>query len=242
MTGFTSQDSIAAEFNVKNKDARVHKAEFIYHDTVNMSIGEVFSNNVNVPTEDSGSMTDIAGVGTAIAKGNSSTRGFDYFAPEYGYIVGLMSVYPEASYCQGIPKHFCVLDRFDYPHPKLANLGMTDIKVKEVYCGVGNDKNVYNNPFCYVPPYDWCKSNINRLNGQMRNTLSYLTAGRIFGSAPTFNDHFLRVEPSQNNLNRTFNVVSDLPFDQPIFCDVQQNIYANRQLPKFGLFGNHPTL
>lgn len=244
-SGFMPQDTVAAEFGVKNSDSRLHRSQFLYHDQFDMSIGEVFSNNVNLGGQGpvgSGAETDsIPGVGTAYSKGNGFSRGFDFNVPEHGYIFGLMSVYPEASYCQGYPRHLTQLDRFDYPHPLLSQLGMQEIKQGEIFSESTNHS--WDETFAYTPRYSDYKVGINRVNGQLRTSLKYMTAGRLFDNDPVnssvrdvrFNDSFLRVLPGYNNLNKTFNVTSDLPHDAPIFVDIQNRIYANRPLPYYGL-------
>lgn len=234
-TGFNPSDTIAAEFGVKNNDSRLHRAEFLYHSSENMEIGEVFSNNVNVPnaTEGATEFNDIAGVGTAIGKSTAGNKGFECFIPEHGFIVGLCSIYPEAGYHQGMPRIFRQLDRFEYPHPLFAELGMQATRQEEIYMSLNNLD--WSNDFNYNTRYSEYKVHYNRVSGALKDSLDYMTATRKFSASPSFNDDFLRVKPNDNNLNRTFNVVSDLPTDRPIFGDIQFYINANRPLPYYGV-------
>lgn len=243
-SGFSPEDTIAAEFGVKNSDERLSRSEFLFHDQHVVEIGEVFSNNVNVPNATQGAteFNDLPGVGTAIAKSNNGSRGFKKFIPEHGFIVGLCSVYPEAAYSEGLPRIYNQLDRFDYPHPMFAELGMQSIKNKELSVDLSTLD--WDNDFAYTPRYSEYKVHTNKVNGSLQNSLNYMTGSRRFHPLPnsnepyvqpTFNDNFLRVLPGLDHLNRTFNVTSNYPYDCPLFLDIQNTIFANRQLPYYGL-------
>lgn len=236
-SGFMPQDTLAAEFGVHNADQSLQRSQFLHHHQENIEIGEVFSNNVNSSTggiDPSGA--DIPGVGTAIAKSTSHGRGFAFKnCEEYGFIIGLTSVYPKAGYSQGIPKMYRRLDRFDYPHPLLSELGMESIKTSELFIGSGNFGD-WDDDFSYNPRYSDYKVGIDRDRGNFRNNLSYLSDTRLLDSQyAVFDDQFLRVIPSRNHLNRPFNVQSYLPYSSPIFADIKFNISAHRQLPYYGL-------
>lgn len=235
-TGFTPSERIAAEYGVKNSDLRLHRSQLLHVDYDEIQIGEVFSNNVNaagntpVPADD---YADIPGAGTAVAKhyGSSSSRKYEF--SEFGWVIGMVSIFPEASYYQGLPKYMYAGDRFDYPHPLLSQLGMQEIKQGEIdwdYTSVSPERT-----FAYNPRYAEWKVMTNRTHGNLNGNLQYLTNGRHFNLDPAFNDLFLRVDPNSNDLNRSFNTIADTPHNQPLFCKMKFNAYCNRALPYYGL-------
>lgn len=229
-SGFMSKDVIAAEFGVNVSDKSLQRSQFLHHNQEIVTIGEVFSNNSN------SSGTDTPGVGTAIAKATYDNRGFAFKnCEEYGFLMCLTSVYPKAGYHQGIPRIYRQLDRFEYPHPLLSTLGMESIKKSELYIDTYNFGH-WDDDFAYNPRYSNYKVGIDRDRGNFRGNLSYLSDTRKLESTNTsFNDQFLRVIPSLNNLNRPFNVTSYLPYSSPLFCDMNFKISANRELPYYGL-------
>lgn len=232
-TGFSSENAVAAEFGVRSKDNRLHRSDHLSHYQEQVVIGEVFSNSVS--TGDSATR-DIPGVGTAIGKSLvSDRRGFHFYSGEdYGFLVGLYSIYPTASYNQGLPRIYRDLDRFDYPHPKLSQIGMHSIRMQEIFADSQSFQN-WDNDFAYLPPYSHYKVSIDHDNGSFAGSLQYMSAGRRFSMPPVFNDQFLRVIPSLNGLNRTFNNSSYLPTSTPLQASFDVKIYANRQLPYYGL-------
>lgn len=237
-SGLTSDDKIAAEFGVRNPNSSLQQSRQLSWDMMDVAIGEVFSSDVNVVSPDFPYPNDIAGAGTAIAKLKDYANGFkDFYFQEHGFLIGITWVYPEASYQEGLPRMFALNDRFDYAHPLFSELGMQSIKKREIDCKWGqlNDQD-----FSYNPRYAEHKVGINRVNGSLRDNLSSMTAGRIFQPdeglySLAFNDRFLKVDPTQDHLNRTFNVLSNLPTDKPLFFDLKVNIQANRALPYYGL-------
>lgn len=238
-SGFAPGDKLAAEYGVKNPDASLHKAEWLHSSIHDISIGEVFSSNVNNEASQSANL-DIPGSGTAVSATSQSDRGFRSYFTQHGYIVGLMSCYPEASYSQGIPRHFSIADRFDYPHFLLSEIGMASIKVKEIFAAQVNQQK-WNDDFAYMSQYGDSKVGLNRINGNLRGNLRYMQAGRLFANQvnpnyiPLFNDEFLQVDPARNDLNRTFNVIGSYSHDCPMLSKVSFSIYAKRQLPYYGL-------
>lgn len=240
-SGFHPSQRLAAEYGVKNPDSRMHRSEWLHSSIHDVSVGEVFSSNVNNASSSSGNM-DVAGVGTAISATNSGDRGFTSYFTQHGFVVGFMSIIPEAAYSQGIPRIFSVADRFDYPHYALSEIGMAAIREKEIYATQGNEMH-WNDTFSYMSQYGDYKVGINRVNGNLRQNLKFMNAGRLFGNLntsspeyiPKFNDEFLEVDAARNDLNRTFNVISTYPHECPILAKLDFRIYCKRQLPYYGL-------
>lgn len=184
-------------------------------------------------------MVSNPGVGTSTAKGyGRSSKLSNCKVDEYGYIMGFLSVYPDAAYSQGCPRHFNMLDRFDYPNPKFANLGLQPIYNRELYhTGQAGDEGV----FGYTERYADYKSSLDRINSEFRNSYKYMSSSRLFnqrqGAAvarPALNEAFNKVQVNYNDLDRVFSVEYPLLESGPIIMDMRVISKCNRPLPYKG--------
>lgn len=235
-SGFRPEDYNLSQFGAKSANHNLMQSQMIGYQRFTVNIGEVFSNNQSLSGD------DVPGAATSTAKGYGSSRSFRYKVPEYGYIIALMSVKPEAGYSQGIPKHYGMLDRFDYPNPRFAKLGLDTIKRWEL---VYNENQSCLQDFGYTTRYSNYRTNYNRVNGQLRANGNHydMTAQRLFPktdnsqfpTGPVLNDQFRAVHVNYNFLNRTFNTQFEDPKDGPIFIDLFNRVYANRPLEHNGL-------
>lgn len=68
----------------------------------------------------------------------STDAGYKGDFDEHGIVLGLMFVKPRQSYMCGVPRMFNKKDAFDLCFPHFANLGMQDVKYKELNPGATN--------------------------------------------------------------------------------------------------------
>ncbi|AZL82805.1 major capsid protein [Apis mellifera associated microvirus 59] len=211
-------ESIYAHFGVRPQDARLQRAEYITGSKTPIIISEV----LNTTGEDGGlPQGNMAGHGVSSPAG---ARG-SYFCQEHGFIIGIMTIMPEAAYQQGIPRHFGQReDRFDYYWPEFAHIGEQEIKNKELY----PDFDTAEGTFGYQSRYAEYKYNPSRVAGDMRTSLNYWHLGRIFDGPPALNQQFIDCDPS----NRIF-AVTDNDVDH-FYIHIYHKIRALRPMPKFG--------
>lgn len=213
-------ESILTHFGVKSSDSRLDRPEYICGLKTPVVISEVL--NTTGTTE--------------LPQGNMSGHGVSYsdnaagsfFCEEHGYIIGIMSVLPVASYQQGIPRHF---DRLtsptEYYFPSFANLGEQEVKIKELFADVP----LPDNTFGYVPRYAEYKYWPSRVCGAFKQELDFWHLGRKFATVPTLSKEFIECTPDQTT--RIFAVEGELT-DQHLYVQIVNRVKAIRPMPKYG--------
>lgn len=218
-------------FGVKSSDARLQRPEYLGGGKSSISISEVLQTSGSAP-DDAGytetPLGEMGGHGINVGQSNDFTRSFE----EHGYIIGIMSIRPQSSYSQGIPKHFTKFDKFDYFYPQFAQIGEQEIKNKEIYVSDTQTPEQLEGTFGYVPRYTEYRFNMSTIHGDFRDTLEYWHWGRKFANLPTLNSDFIKVDAD----NRIFAYEGD-EVDH-FYCHIYFKINALRPLPLF----NVPTL
>ena len=155
-------------------------------------------------------------VGTLRGKGISSGSGGikPYVVKEFGVIFGLLTVMPEISYSQGIPREYTYKERFDFFNPSFQNLSEQEVRNAEIYVG---DDGKNNAPFGYQGYYNELRVSHNLNTSEMRDTLAFWNQGLHFTSRPNLNEIFLNSNTynNGNSFHKPFSV-RDKP---PIIID-----------------------
>lgn len=207
------------------RDERLQRPEYIGGDSQSVVISEVLQTTPGVEGETEGVLGDFAG--HAISAKNSKM--LTYNTKEHGWMIGLISVLPDALYFQGVQKFLWKKKPFDYAFPTFANLGEQEILNKElVYNG---EVNYVNETFGYTPRYAEYKFINNRVCGQFRSSLNFWHYGRIlyYGAGPgavRLNKQFLEY----SNDGRIFAVTDT----DHVLAHVAYRLYVTRPLPKYG--------
>ena len=213
-------EQILVHFGVKSSDARLQRPEFIGGSKTPVKMSEVLQTSETTGTTPQGNM---AGHGISVG----GTQQFGYTAEEHGYIITIMSVLPETTYQQGIPRHFLRNDKFDYYWPSFAHIGEQAIFNDEVVVeGTILDGN---NTWGYTPRYSEYKYLNNTVHGDFRTTLDFWHMGRKFTSLPPLDYPFMECDYQDHN--RIFAVQGS---DDHLWCQVINNIEARRPMPVFG--------
>lgn len=162
-----------------------------------------------------------------VASSYGFTKGVSLAAPCHGYLMGILSIRPEATYQQGIDRMWTRESLYDWAFPQFANMGEQEIYNKELfYTGVqADDKGI----FGYTPRYAEYKFGKALVAGEMRTSLDYWHFGRIFNSAPTLSKSFVMMDSVPT---RPFNVVD--PSVEKVYVYMYNTIHARRRLPYFG--------
>ena len=213
---------LQVHFNVRSDDARLQRPEFLGGSSTPVKISEVLQTS-----ESNDSVTpqgNVAGYGMGIgtAKPNKT-----YNVKEFGYMMGILSIMPEGSYQQGIPRHLLRSDRFDYYFPSFAHIGEQAIWNDEVK--VDGTKTQGRETWGYIPRYSEYKFIPNTVHGDFRNTLDFWHLGRKFNDLPALNDDFITMKPEE--VNRIFAVQDE---SDNLWCQVLNETKARRKMPVFG--------
>lgn len=217
-SGTRYNELIMAHFGVDVGDARINRPEYIGGLQNNVVISEVLQTS---STTDSAALGDYAGYGTAVAHGNS----MNFYCPEHGYIIGLLSVKPKTAYMQGIPRKFSRRSFMDYYIPDFAHIGEQAVKNKELYY---DNSDIYNdNTFGYIPRYSEYKYAPSEAHGDFRTTLKDFHLVRDFANRPGLNEDFIYV----NDDKRIFAVTD--PDQDSLYAHIWLDVKAKRKIPFF---------
>ena len=223
--GVRYKEQLMSHFGVRSRDYRLDRAELLQRTKSTVSIGEVFTTAAN-DTD-----TFVPGLGVSTATGSSAVRPFKRFFEEHGYVIGLMSVFPTASYSQGIPRQFLELDKFDYYWPEFQGIGEQEIYQGEVCV---HDTGDIKGTFGYTPRYAHYKNRPNQVHGDFRKSLNFMHDGRLFANSPALNQDFINVDVAKNDLNRVFNVKGQYTNSYPIYVDMFHKFRPIRPMDYFG--------
>lgn len=106
----------------------------------------------------------------ATAQSYGRNRGVFFKAPTYGEFMVLQCVKPEIDYYDGIPREMMIVDVADVPLPELSQIGFDKISNTELFSTIGLASET---TFGYVPRYSWRKTRLNRIYGELCNSLDY---------------------------------------------------------------------
>lgn len=226
------KEFVLGHFGVNVPDGRLQRAEYLGGGMQVLNIGEVVQTSSTISTEqDTYPLGQMAGRG--IAYGNQNK--FKYTFVEHGYVIGIMSIQPDAAYYQGIQKDLQKLDRLDFYTPEFAQIGEQPIAVSELYVK-GLTEAQMDETFGYTPRYAEYKFSLNEIHGEFKNTLDTWHMARKFDAKPTLSKEFIEINEYQDGLNRVFAVQgSEQNPIEHFYCFVKNNIKALRPMPVYGV-------
>jgi len=212
-------------FGLSPQDARLNRAEYLGGGKSTLQISEILntSDTTNAPQ---GAM---AGHGLGIGQTNSAKK----FVPEYGYIMGIMSIMPKPAYMQGVPKHFLRNDNMDFYNPAFAHLGEQEILNKELFIttDLGAPEGINEDTWGYQSRYAELKYSANTVHGDFRDTLDFWHMTRKFATLPTLSEEFMQVDDADHE--RVF-AVNDDGETTKFWVQLYHDIKAIRPMPYYG--------
>uniref|UniRef100_A0AAU8AZ71 Major capsid protein n=1 Tax=Dulem virus 177 TaxID=3145654 RepID=A0AAU8AZ71_9VIRU len=155
-----------------------------------------------------------------------------YHASEYGFILGIMSIYPDINYSQGLNPRYTRRTNLDFFWPEFVNLSEQAVLEREIFvtptASTGDiPYNVSSGAvFGYQGRYNEMRMRNNELCGSIRDdSLGYWVIKRNFKEAPLLNRSFIRMNPLE--LRGLFSVQSRPPF----IVDYGNIVTAIRPMP-----------
>lgn len=217
-------EQLLAHFGVYSPDARLQRAEYLGSVKSPVVISEIQS---NASTEDE-PLGKLGGKG--ISYGNDFA--FNEKFTEHGWIIGIMTVMPEASYAQGLHRSLTHRnEKLDYAFPEFAELGLQEIDNSEIFV---TDTPLSKDIFGYNDRYAEYKSNYNEVHGLFRDekqTLAQYNMTRFYASTPELGSKFLEVR--EEDITSPF--VDTAKNSGNIWVDLWSDVKAIRPLPKNSL-------
>jgi len=217
-------EQILSHFGVKSSDARLQRPEYLGGGKNPVVISEVLNTAGDFDNQSSAAVGEMAGHGVSVGANFGFKRSFE----EHGYVLGITSVIPRATYQQGINRHFSRKDKFDYYWPEFANLGEQEIKNQEIYADVVTADAPNENTFGYQSRYSEYKYGCNTVHGDFRDELDFWHMGRKFANLPALNETFVMADPT----DRIF-AVTDAS-EEKLYVQIYNSISALRPMPYFG--------
>lgn len=226
--GTRNVEAILAHFDVKSKDSRLQRPEYICGSKTPIQISEV----LNTTGEDGGlPQGNMSGHGIAAVNGRMGS----YYCQEHGWIIGVMSILPRTAYSQGIHRSWSKSSPVDdYPWPEFANIGEQPVLNKEIFANVvpadGEET------FGYNPRYAEYKYMNSRCAGDFAafGSLEFWHCARTFENLPTLSQEFIECGTDIDDpLYRIFAVTD--PSEDHFFIHHLNKIRAVRKLPKYGI-------
>lgn len=208
-------------FNDAPIDLRLTKPYYIGGSSQVLNITQVLQTSQS--TEDS-ELGQRAGTG-------NSYGSFDigrFHSHEYGLIMGIMSIMPDAMYTQGMSRIWSKRSRYDYYFPEFAQLSPQAVLNKELY--MSGDTSANNKVFGYQGRFDEYRTATNYVTGLLRDSSQLdfytYTLARDFSSTPTLSPQFISSEGTIRH--DAFVAGTSLP---PFICQVGIGCRAVRPLP-----------
>lgn len=169
------QDFIFVHWGVSDLNARLKLPELL---STSSSMAQINTLVNNTTTAES-----VAGDRSGLAYGEDKGGSFSRFCEESGVIMSLFTLMPQPTYAFGTDKKYSRLDRFDYPFPDFATLGMDavyDSELVSVPNKVSDGSNLTSYPkvFGYQGRYYDTKFRQSTEHGELLTTQDMYTFGR----------------------------------------------------------------
>lgn len=173
------------------------------------------------------------------ALGLESTRDtIEYHCLEHGVVLGIISVYPDSGYFQGLARDWSYRTYLDFPDPRFALIGDEEVLNKEVQYAFQDALLARNNQvFGYRERDATSRFQNDVVAGLLRTTLNSFHLGRLLNpldpesltNGSVLNSEFLQCKPRVTDV---FQVTSG---EDEIYCHIYNDIKVQRMLPKFGI-------
>lgn len=187
------------------------------------------------PIVQNSSTNDVSPQGnlTGIIYGAESKHGFTRSFTEFGYIIGIMNIYSDLTYFQGLDRHWSIQTPLDLPLPVFANLTDEAVYKKQiVLTGTDTDDEVFGYAERYAP-FKYAK---NTLSGLVRpnapKTIGQWSLAELFPEVPENTADFIEMNTP---ISRIEAVNSSTGENNPHAFIVNQKFTGNvvRTLPAY---------
>lgn len=177
VSGPNFSDWLKYTWDVYADNYEVDRSVYLGGSTDNIKISEVLQ------TSETSSDSPL-GTRAGEANSYSGSNGIHFVAPDYGVLVGIVSIRPEIDYYCGVDRLLQKTTWEDFPLPELSQIGMQQVLDNELKLGLTKAEAGYTSQtdtrslwvpqtFGYVPRYQEFKTGKNRISGEFRDSLSF---------------------------------------------------------------------
>lgn len=187
LVGSRYWEQILVKFGFKPSFAKLEIPEFLGGSKFPVMISEIQKTAEDEVTN-SKPIGGLAGRGVSAGRSNRIYRRFE----DYGWLIGIVSFVPRATYYQGLHRQFTRFDPDDYINPLFARIGEQEVSTQELYVGT----NVATNALLlgYQERYGEYKYIPDRLFGELTSSLSYWALSRKFNDYPGLNADLIDID------------------------------------------------
>ena len=158
-------------------------------------------------------------------------HGFSKSFTEHSIIIGMVNIYADLTYQQGLNRMWSRQDRWDFYWPALAHLGEQAILNKEIYAQGTSDDNL---TFGYQERFAEYRYKPSMITGQMRSnyatSLDVWHLAQDFASLPALNSTFIEENPPIDR-------VIAVPSEPHIILDAYFKLKCTRPMPTYSVPG-----
>lgn len=227
MSGARLIEYLLGVWGVRSSDKTLQRSQYLGGGAAPVYITEVAQTSA---TDDNVTpQGNLSSNGIAV----NTSWGFKRRFEEFGVLLGIQVVLPDAMYFQGNRRWLNYKTRWDFPSPLFARLGEQATLEKEIFAQgdgkqteVGGKQITDETIFGYNPRYDECRYIPSTVHGDMKTSLKHLHAARQFANPPLLNKEFMTGAPSKRIFAVTKSDVDELR------SEIGFNITAYRKLPK----------
>jgi len=186
--GVRYTEFLKAHFGVSPRDERLDRPEYIGGSKSPLIVSEVLQTSGTDRQGQGSQATPQANMAGHGISANSSYCG-SYFAQEFGYILGIMSIMPRTRYQNGINRMWLRRTRYDFYFPEFAHLSEQAIEKQELYWNDDSEENL--KIFGYQGKYDEMRVRNSYVCNNMRDVYSYWHLGRNLSNGVQLNSNFI---------------------------------------------------
>lgn len=213
-------EALLSHFSVQSPDFRLQRPEYLGGGKLDFMVNSVAQTSATDASSPQGNLSAyVASLGKV---------GFQSSFTEHSVVIGLLCVYTDLTYQQGLNRMWSRSTRFDEYWPEFAHLGEQEVYEKEIYCdGTDTDNRV----FGYQERYAEYRYKPSLITGKLRSTdsqsLDYWHLAQEFTEAPSLSKDFIEEHPP---FERVLAVQ-----DEPQFVlDAYFKFTCARPIPMFG--------
>lgn len=166
---------------------------------------------------------------------SGSSHEIHHYCDDYGYLIGLICVYPDAVYSQNLPKDFLKSKVLDYYFPEFSNLGMQPITYEEItpiqrWLEKQTDQSIsLQDTFGYQRPnYDMIQRQ-DEAHGNFRGDMSNYLIHRSFSRSPELGHDFIAIDDG------IVSPVFTISKGHHIVGQIINQIFAKRPVPRVSI-------
>lgn len=220
--GTRYKEIIQGHFNVTSPDMRLDRPEYLGGGKSYINVQPIAQTSSTDATTPQGNMS---GFGTTGFNNHSFSKSFT----EHCAVIGLVCVFADLTYQQGINRFFSKRTRYDYYWPALAHLGEQSVLNKEIYTqGTSADDTV----FGYQERYAEYRYKPSQITGKFRSnatgTLDSWHLAQNFASLPSLNSSFIEENPPVDR-------VTAVNTEPDLLLDMYFNFKCARPMPTYSV-------